>query len=170
MGYDGDGLRVKKTEGTGKSATTTYYLRSSVLGGQVIAELNSAGNWQRGYVYIGGQLLAVQNVAQNQVLWAHAEPYSKGQRLTDSTGAITARLEFDPFGGAVSNALPHAPPNGWTANEAQQRKKFTTYERDANGGDEAMMRRFEKNSTNRRAYVAFGKSTFRHKRHAKRSL
>src|SRR5205807_417827 len=32
--YDGDGLRVKKTEYSG----TTFYLRSSVLGGQVIAE------------------------------------------------------------------------------------------------------------------------------------
>ena len=144
MGYDGDGLRVKKTEGTGKNMGTTYYLRSSVLGGQVIAEIGPTGTWRRGYVYLGGQLLAIQDVAQNQVLWAHQEPYSKGQRLTDANGAITARLEFDPFGGAVSNNLPHTPTGGWVANEALQRKKFTTYERDANGGDEAMMRRYEK--------------------------
>ncbi|HEY0004358.1 MAG TPA: S8 family serine peptidase, partial [Pyrinomonadaceae bacterium] len=36
-GYDGDRLRVKKTEGT----ATTYYLRSSVLGGQAIAEIQN---------------------------------------------------------------------------------------------------------------------------------
>lgn len=45
--YDGDGLRVKKSE----YGWTTYYLRSSVLGGQVIAELEGSGNWSRGYVY-----------------------------------------------------------------------------------------------------------------------
>jgi hypothetical protein len=44
--YDGDRLRVKKTEG----GATTYYLRSTVLGGQVVAELGASGNWTRGYV------------------------------------------------------------------------------------------------------------------------
>ncbi|HXL79253.1 MAG TPA: hypothetical protein VN951_00130, partial [Pyrinomonadaceae bacterium] len=44
--YDGDGLRVKKTE----YGWTTFYLRSSVLGGQVIAEVDGNNVWQRGYV------------------------------------------------------------------------------------------------------------------------
>jgi hypothetical protein len=34
--YDGNGLRVSKIE----NGATTYYLRSSVLGGQVVAEIN----------------------------------------------------------------------------------------------------------------------------------
>lgn len=49
--YDGDGLRVKKVE----DGITTYYIRSSVLGGQVVMELPSwayygwiTGNW---YLY-----------------------------------------------------------------------------------------------------------------------
>ncbi len=48
--YDGDRLRVKKVD----NGSVTYYLRSSVLGGQVVAEI-SGGVWQRGYVYLGTQ-------------------------------------------------------------------------------------------------------------------
>ena len=41
--YDGDGLRVKKND----NGTVTYYVRSSVLGGQVVAEINAAGTVAR---------------------------------------------------------------------------------------------------------------------------
>jgi hypothetical protein len=57
--YDGDRLRVKKEE----QGATTYYVRSSVLGGRVVAEIgqwNGGWEWTRGYVYLGGQLLALQ--------------------------------------------------------------------------------------------------------------
>ncbi len=47
--YDGDPLRVRKVE----DGQTTYYLRSSVLGGQVVAEINASGEWQKGLVYAG---------------------------------------------------------------------------------------------------------------------
>ncbi|MEK6278778.1 MAG: hypothetical protein AABN95_00330 [Acidobacteriota bacterium] len=43
--YDGDTLRAKKVE---NGTTSTYYLRSSVLGGQVVGEINSDGSWRRG--------------------------------------------------------------------------------------------------------------------------
>jgi YD repeat-containing protein len=48
--YDGDGKRVKKTD----SGDNVYYLRSTVLGGQVVAEIRNWGSgwsWSRGYVY-----------------------------------------------------------------------------------------------------------------------
>ena len=89
----GDGLRLQKTE----NGVTTYYLRSRVLGQQVAGELNAAGQWQRGYGYLGGQLLAIQDVAQNKVLWAHQEPYSKGQRLTDTSGTMEESVGEHPF-------------------------------------------------------------------------
>ena len=69
--YDGDRLRVKKVENT----SSTYYLRSTVLGGQIVAELNSSGAMTRGFVYQGGQLLAVQQ--NNQVSWVHEDPVAK---------------------------------------------------------------------------------------------
>jgi RHS repeat-associated protein len=124
--YDGDRLRVKKVE----NEVTTYYLRSSVLGGQVISELNTSGVVQRGYVYLGGQLLAIQQ--NNQVSWVHQDPVTKSQRITNASGTITSTIDLDPWGGETLSS----------SNQAFQPHRFTTYERDGNAGDEAMMRRY----------------------------
>lgn len=69
--YDGDRLRVRKVE----NGTPTYYLRSTVLGGQIVTELNSSGSMTRGFVYLGSQLLATQQ--NNQVSWIHEDPVVK---------------------------------------------------------------------------------------------
>jgi RHS repeat-associated protein len=128
--YDGDRLRGKKTE----YGATTYYVRSSVLGGQVVAELNGSGGWNRGYVYLGGQLLAVQ---YGGVYWVHQDPVTKSQRVTNSSGAVVSTIDLDPWGGETNRS----------ASSAFQPHKYTTYERDANGGDDAMMRRYQSNWT-----------------------
>ncbi|HKG48371.1 MAG TPA: S8 family serine peptidase [Pyrinomonadaceae bacterium] len=124
--YDGDRLRAKKVE----SGATTYYLRSSVLGGQVISELNASGGLQRGYVYLGSEMLAIQQ--SNQVSWVHQDPVTKSQRVTNSGGTVTSTIDLDPWGGETSRS----------SNQAFQPHRYTTYGRDANGGDEAMMRRY----------------------------
>jgi RHS repeat-associated protein len=128
--YDGDRLRGKKTE----YGATTYYVRSSVLGGQVIAELGASGNWTRGYVYLGGQMLAIQNGAVN---WVHQDPVTKSQRVTNSAGTVVSTIDLDPWGGETNR-------NG---NSAFQPHKYTSYERDGNGGDDAMHRRYQSNWT-----------------------
>ena len=125
--YDGDGLRVKKND----NGTVTYYLRSSVLGGQVVAEMNSAGGWTRGYVYLGSQLLAVQ---QAGVFWMHEDPVTKSKRVTNSSGTVVSTVETDPWGADTNRS----------SNSAFQPKKFTSYERDGNGTDEAMFRRYNR--------------------------
>ena len=72
--YDGDGLRVKKDD----NGEVVYYIRSSVLGGQVVAEIREWGGgwiWSRGYVYWpGGELLAVQQMG---VKWVHRDQVVK---------------------------------------------------------------------------------------------
>lgn len=124
QGYDGDGLRIKKVE----DGTTTYYLRSSVLGGQVIAEFSNS--MSRGYVYLGSQMLAIQQ--NNHVSWVHQDPVTKSQRVTNSTGTMTSIIDLDPWGGETARS----------SNQAFQPHRYTTYERDGNSGDEAMMRRY----------------------------
>jgi RHS repeat-associated protein len=126
QGYDGDRLRVKKTE----SGVTTYYLRSSVLGGQPVAEINSSGSFTCGYVYAGGQMLAIQQ--NNQVSWVHQDPVTKSQRVTNIYGSVVSTTDLDPWGGETASS----------SNQAFQPHRFTTYERDGNSGDEAMMRRY----------------------------
>lgn len=127
--YDGDGRRVKKVE----NGSTTYYLRSSVLGGQIVAEITWASvswQWNRGYVYGGTGLLAIQ---QAGVFWMHEDPVTKSKRVTNSAGTIVSTVELDPWGADAGPA--------WSNNTSFQPKKFTSYDRDGNGSDEAMFRR-----------------------------
>jgi RHS repeat-associated protein len=125
--YDGNGLRVAKTE----NGSTTWYLRSTVLGGQVVAETDASGNWMRGYVYAGENLLAVQ---EGGVYWMHQDPVTKSLRATDNLGNVTSAIELDPWGADTNRS--------WNA--AFQPHKFTSYERDGNGSDEAMFRRYNR--------------------------
>src|SRR5207237_309445 len=107
--YDGDRQRVKKTD----AGVTTYYLRSSVLGGQVVCEIASAGWWSRGYVYLGSQLLAIQAGGVN---WVHQDPVAKSQRLTDANGNLIGTvIEVDPWGGDTNRS----------SNQAFQPHRFT---------------------------------------------
>jgi RHS repeat-associated protein len=121
-------MRVKKVDG----GATTLYLRSTVLGGQVVAELNGSGTFTRGYVYLGGQLLAVQQ--SGAVNWVHEDPITKSKRVTNSSGSLVSAIELDPWGADAGV--------GWVP--GFQPKKFTSYERDGNGSDEAMFRRFNR--------------------------
>ncbi len=125
--YDGDRLRGKKTE----YGVTTYYLRSSVLGGQIVAEIAANSDWARGYVYLGSELLAVQ---QAGVYWVHEDPFVKSKRITNSAGTVVSVVELDPWGGETNRS----------SNEAFQPQKFTTYTRDAIGSDDAMHRRYNR--------------------------
>ncbi len=125
--YDGDGLRVKKND----AGNVRLYLRSSVLGGQVIAEMSSTGAWQRGYVYLGSELLAIQ---QSGVYWVHQDPLVKSKRITNSSGNVVSTLELDPWGGNTNRNI----------NDVFQPHRFTNYERDLNAADEAMFRRYNR--------------------------
>ena len=125
--YDGNGLRGKRVE----NGTATYYLRSSVLDGQVVAEISSDTVWRRGYVYLGGQLIAVQ---YGGVLWMHQDPFAKSKRVTDGSGNVVSSIELDPWGGDTNRI----------SNDVFQPRRFTTYQRDGNSSDEAMFRRYNR--------------------------
>jgi hypothetical protein len=66
-------------------------------------------------------------------MWTHQDPVTKSQRLTNSSGTVVSWVEMDPWGGET----------GRSSNSQLQPHKFTSYERDANGSDDAMMRRYE---------------------------
>lgn len=127
--YDGNGLRAKKVEGNLK----TYYLRSSVLGNQVVADLDASGRVQRSYIYSGSNLLAMNE--QSGLIWVHSDPITKSKRLTDSRGRVIGGIEVDPWGNEIGDSF------GPTQGEKNTRK-FATYERDGNGSDDAMHRRY----------------------------
>lgn len=113
-GYDGDGQRVRKVE----QGQEWYYLRSSVLGGVVIGELNGTqpwrGTWHRGYIYLGGQQLAQQ--VSGTVLWAHSDPVTKAQRTTDTAG--------NP--GSITGSRTASRPTSATATTVTKREQDST--------------------------------------------
>ena len=115
--YNGDRLRAKKDE----NGAVTYVLRSSVLGGQIVAELNGSGAWTRGYVYLGGQLVALQGGSGGAVSWVHQDPVTKSQRITNSSGTIISTIDLDPWGGETSRSSSAGVP---TASVYQLRSRL----------------------------------------------
>ena len=107
--------------------TVTASISNVVISG---AGGSASGLSTKGYVYLGGQLLAIQS--NSAVTWVHQEPFSKGQRLTDAGGNIVSTLEMDPWGGETSRSN----------NSLLQPHKYTSYERDSDGNDYAMNRRY----------------------------
>lgn len=108
-GYDGDGARIQEVS----SGVTTYYLRSSVLSGAIIEELNNSGQKNVGYVCLpGGQLLAIQqpNYPTNMVTWKHNTPAGTGEYTTNTYIPAIGRTEFDALGANISLTQPEDPP------------------------------------------------------------
>jgi RHS repeat-associated protein len=113
-GYDGNGKRVKKSE----SGTTTYYVISSVLGSAM--EVTSAGV-QRAYVMSGSSVVAQLN-PNSSFYWLHLDHLGPGRKMTDSSGNVVYRAEFDPWGKLTYE---------WSSPGNLNTRKFTGYERDA---------------------------------------
>jgi YD repeat-containing protein len=114
--FDGNGSRMKFVE----NGDVTYYLRSSVLNGQTLVELNSSGGIKRSYVYANGSVIAKQE--NNQVLWDHQDPSGVSTRLTNASGQVTSKVEMDPLSVQVSDSPDYnyggsvgyiANPNGF---------------------------------------------------------
>jgi RHS repeat-associated protein len=97
--YDGDGNRVAKTAG---SVTTTYLVDDRNLTGyaQVLEEI-TGGTVQRVYTY------GLNRISQSQASGTSFYEYD-GQGsvrlLTDTTGAVTDRYDYDAFGNIISQA------------------------------------------------------------------
>jgi RHS repeat-associated protein len=69
-------------------------------GGSVVAQLNPNGNFY----------------------WLHLDHLGSGRKMTDSTGALVYRAEFDPYGKLLYE---------WSSPTNLNTRKFTGYERDA---------------------------------------
>lgn len=87
------------------SVDTIYYMRSTLLGGKVAAELDAAGNKVTGYIYVGGMRIARQyNVAVwgSTVVWESTNP-ATGTEVTLPASRVAARTELDPLGADVTS-------------------------------------------------------------------
>lgn len=125
-GYDGNGLRVKKVSGS----TTTVYVFS---GSKVIAEYLN-GTLNKEYVYSGSALLAT--IAGGATTYHHSDQMSV-RLSTNSSGAKAGEQGHFPFG------------ESWYAANTTTKWQFTSYERDAESGNDYAMARYHLNRIGR---------------------
>ena len=97
--YDGDGNRVSKAVG---GATTAYLVDDRNLTGyaQVLEEI-SGGAVQRVYTY--GLNRISQSQASGTSFYGY-DGHGNVRLLTDATGAVTDRYDYDAFGNIISQA------------------------------------------------------------------
>jgi RHS repeat-associated protein len=62
----------------------------------------------------------------------HHDPVTKSQRLTDYNLNLVAVVDLDPWGGETDKS--------W--GQGKQPHRYTSYERDGNGNDQAMYRQY----------------------------
>jgi len=125
--YDGDGqmLRAGTRPQPYLPPEATYYLRSTALGGRVVAEVGAGGQKLRGFVYDpAGGMLAVQKLATDgdvsaYVAVEHRDASGASVRMGGASGTGWAKLdaELDPVGAGVgledhyANAPLYTPPD-----------------------------------------------------------
>lgn len=127
---DGDGLMIKQVNYTQLPNPTSYYLRSTVLGGVVAVNINGTNNGP-GFlsvgrvigqtVYGGDAEIAVQTTNANgstNVSWTHLNPVTNSKGHAFASGEYFHDIEPDPTGASVgleepvSNPDPGATPSG----------------------------------------------------------
>ena len=111
--YDGDGLVTKESD----FSQTTFYLRSSILGGQAVLEYDGSGVRRVTHVTAGGAAVADSwnNSGTPSLVWRHVNPVTGDELDTDSAGAVTAKATVDPTGVNLGDS---DPAEGTTSGES----------------------------------------------------
>ncbi len=129
--YDANGLRVKKAVQNG---TTTVYLFS---GSRVVAEYENgaaASSPTREYIYSGAALVA--KIEGSSTVYYHPDRLSV-RVTTNSSGTVAGQQGHYPFG------------ETWYAQNTTAKWEYTTYERDAESGNDYAMARYDVNRLGR---------------------
>ena len=130
--YDGDGNRVKKTNG---SIGTIYWRDAS---GEAINEANLAGTMQNEYVFLGGKLVARRDVPTGHKHYYFSDHLGSASVITSDLGVIQEESDYYPYGGEI--AITNSDPNNY---------KFTGKERDAESGLDNFGARYDASSLGR---------------------
>jgi YD repeat-containing protein len=107
--YDGDGQSVREYLQENPTISDSYWLRSTVLGGNVLTMLDHSGNKTKTNIDVDGLLTAVQapSGGYQNVSWIHTDP------LGLSTAGDTKSV-YDPSGNYIPwQHAPTGPPNAY---------------------------------------------------------
>ena len=122
LAYDGDGRQVKSAETVydpqteTETTTTKYYVRSTVLGGKVLTEIEPESGYTRTFVYAGDAVVATQESWGSPfVSWEHRDPSNATYRTTMVGTQPGDHAELDPMGanaGISNGAYQSIPEEG----------------------------------------------------------
>src|SRR5258708_918557 len=85
----------------------TYYVRSTALGGKVVAEIDQNGQFKKTKIYAGNALLATQFL--NSFAWHHEDPITRSWSGSTSDGGLTDRDNIGPMGQTLGFSDPGDP-------------------------------------------------------------
>jgi hypothetical protein len=117
--YDGDGAATRRVETRGHvdeegvdpdEVKTTYFVRSSVLGGAALAEYDPQLGWgyEKRHVYAGGGKVAEHRQwPGGGAEWWHRNPLTGS--WVEAGGVTAERREVDPLGSEVGTSDPFPP-------------------------------------------------------------
>jgi RHS repeat-associated protein len=126
------------TNADGTTQVVTYG-GCGCAGGEVTTAQDEHGRQKRYTQDTLGRLAKVEELnwngtQGNAVSFIHEDPVTKSKRVTDTGGSVQqSATELDPFGADAGGT-----------NKTFQPRRFTSYERDPNGTDEAMFRRYNR--------------------------
>ena len=121
--FDGDGRRVKTTEPN----VVTYYLRSTVLGGQVVEDLNSSGAKQMSFIYAGQKVIGY-DWANGNVSMVHEDPSGVTVRSSVTQAPfVTYFSELDPWGAEVFTWDPYLEDPGYGGGRGESGPTYPSF-------------------------------------------
>jgi len=136
--YDGDGKRVKKAATT-ENIVFVYDAVDSLI------EEYSGSSLQTSYVYAGNRLMTTETLTSTNYLTN--DNLSSPRINTDTSGNVTARHDYMPFGEEIFNVGGRTAGLGYGSDNV--RNKFASYERDSETNLDFAQKRLYENSQGR---------------------
>ena len=132
--YDGDGNRVRKSNGNLAANGTLYWYMTP----GVVAESDQAGTLKSEYVFFGGERVARKDFPGTTVAYYFSDHLKTASVVTDAAGNIQAESDYYPWGGEIQ----------FVANDTNH-YKFTGKERDTETGLDYFGARYYSNGLGR---------------------
>ena len=132
--YDGDGNRVRKSNGNLAANGTLYWYMTP----GVVAESDLAGTLKSEYVFFGGERVARKDFPGNTVAYYLSDHLKTASVITDASGTIKAESDYYPWGGELQ-----------FVNNDSNDYKFTGKKRDSETGLDYFGARYYSNGLGR---------------------
>jgi RHS repeat-associated protein len=103
---------------------TTYYNYS---GDNILAEYDGSGALTNKYIYAGNERIAVRQNTGNKLLFYLKDHLGSSRVIVDTTGKITAKYNYYPFGDNLNSSVSQGSEYKYTGKELDEEGGFNLY-------------------------------------------